>query len=94
MTPNQKDLVKKLLAGAYIVPVAGRYKLYKGNQVPLMWLRRDVMNHPLDLVCVVRNDRIVISRQAIRQLHGNHWIKKYYRETSREAKKLISELCQ
>lgn len=79
MTDNQKDLVRRLLAGAYVVKVHGSYKLYEGNMSPVMWLRSDALRGPLEELLVDKDGRLVISRKAIRSLHGKTWIKQYYK---------------
>jgi hypothetical protein len=79
MTKIQKEIVVRLLAGASI---AGN-RLRDANHNPIMkisprtfyWLKRDVLRK-------LPSGSFVANKSKIRQMHGNAWIKKTYKEVN------------
>lgn len=79
MTPAQKNIVVVLLAGGSIAANRLRDKnhnpVMKINPRTLYWLKRDV-----EILRRIDSGLFVVNKSRVRQLHGNYWIKKTYKE--------------
>lgn len=79
MTPIQKDLLTGLFNGMYLRKIGHRYKLYQGNQNPVMWINDATFNAEISNLIVWKKDKGILSKKTVLQLHGNSWIKKQYK---------------
>jgi len=78
MTQSQKDIIVHLLAGGSIAS----YRLRDRNNNPMMkvnpqtfyWLKSEVLRR-------MPGGFFIINKTKVRQLHGNSWIKKTYKES-------------
>jgi len=82
MTPLQKYVCTALARGMYLVYVNGRFKLYEGNQRPVMWVYRKSITPQLRSVCKPADERgrIYISKSEVLKLRRNNYIKKEYKK--------------
>ena len=93
MRVSKKHIIKSLLNGLYLMKrvnhknVAG-FKMYSGNMVPELFIPEKALKEELkyDLFKTDAKQKITLNLSSIRRLHGNHWIKKLYKE--QKAKKV------
>lgn len=93
VTPTRKRLVKMLLDGHYIMSApspAGypSYRVYDGNG-NVVWrvrqntvdrLDRNIHDPQIKLWRIVKPGRIYLNLSSVRQLHGNNFIKRIYKQ--------------
>ena len=82
MTPLQKDVCSALARGMYLVSIGTRWKLYQGNQIPVMWVYNKSITEQLKSVCKDADDRgrVFISPSKVLKLRKNNYIKIQYKK--------------
>lgn len=82
MTPLQKDVCAAMARGMYLIAIGNRYKLYDGNQRPIIWVYRKTFTAQLQSVCKPADERgrIYISPAEVLKLRRNNYIKKEYKK--------------
>ena len=87
MKVNKKHVVKSLLDGMYLMKRVNHakvqgYKLYSGKMVPELFIPEKAINEELkyNIFKTDAKQKMTLNLTIIRGLHGNHWIKKLYKQ--------------
>lgn len=60
------------------------YKLYTGNMIPMRFVASKTFDPPCKFFKRDKKKRYTLNLSTIRTLHGNHWIKKLYKNNFNE----------
>jgi len=88
MTTKQRGIVIRLCSGFYLRKIGDRYKLYEGKENPVMWISPATLRGRIIPILrwTHKDGRGTIDRKAVMNLHGNDWIKRYYKHKKYGAK--------
>lgn len=90
MRTDKKHVINCLLSGMYLMRTINHsntsgYKMYRDNMVPEFFITERSFkslesNLYISLFKMDSKKRITLNLSGVRQLHGNHWIKKAYQK--------------
>jgi hypothetical protein len=87
MTTTQKLVIEKLLEGCAIGPAGGTFRLRDPEGRPILKVGRRTVDYLVKWDLVRRRKGLLwIDKRKVRQLHGNSFTKRRYRENARAAK--------